>query len=66
MDKFWFCYVEGSRVPFIKHLRTLESAQVEAERLATLNNVKGLKVFVLEAIGYAQVEYLPVIYHEIK
>ncbi len=60
MSKFWIIFVEhtdGGR-----HYRhsTLESAQVEAERLARLPDVQGKTVYLFECIGKCKVEQTPV------
>ena len=51
MDKFWICWVEGTKIdtPY-KHLQ-LKEAQKEAERLAQLPNVCGKNVYIFECIG---------------
>lgn len=54
-NNFWMVYVEGRSASTYKH-STFESAQREAKRLANLSEIKGAKVYVLKAVGYAIVE----------
>lgn len=62
MDKFYCCFVEGTGGFSHKHL-TLEEAKKEAIRLAEKTS---RIVFVLEAISYCQIEYPPVVFHQIE
>jgi len=62
MDKFWICYVEKVGTCPHRHL-TLDSAKQEATRLALLKNNEGLKVYVLEMVGYCQTATPPVEWH---
>lgn len=54
MDRFYECYVEGTGGGFHYPHFTLESAQVEAERLARL--VRGKAVYVFKCVGKCRVD----------
>lgn len=59
MDKFWMCYVEGTKGCSARHInRTV--AMEEAERLLKLPSNVGKKVYLLEVVGYVQFEQPPV------
>lgn len=48
MQTFWMVYVEEQRQPVFQHGSYL-SAKYEAERLARLPELKGKKVYILQA-----------------
>ena len=55
MNRFWECYVEGTSGG--QHYRHyFLDAQIEAERLARLPNVKGKTVYLFECVGKCKVE----------
>ena len=58
MEKFWECYVEGTDGGKHHKHHTLESAEIEAERLARFS--KGRTVYLFECIGKCKAEQLPV------
>ena len=60
MENHWICYVEGTDGGKKYRHRTLESAQIEADRLARLPNVKGKRVYVYEYKGSCQVIEQPI------
>jgi len=62
MEKFFMLYVKGRQGPAVKHF-SQEEAMAEAERLAQLPENLGKKVYLLEAIGYCEVELTPVTWH---
>ena len=62
MEKFFMSYVKEERGPAIQHF-SQEEAEAEAERLAQLTENLGKKVYLLEAIGYCEVELTPVTWH---
>ena len=56
MQGFWLCWVEGTGGG--QHYRhfTGAKAQAEAERLASLPDVKGKTVYVFECVGKCRAE----------
>ena len=59
MEKFWMVLVEGTGGCSVKHLNRTEAME-EAERLARQEKNIGKRVDLLEAVGYACVEKVPV------
>lgn len=64
MRKFWVLYVEGTDGGQHYRHSTLETAHLEAERLA--KKEQGKMVYVLECIEQCRVEPLPVIWEVAK
>lgn len=59
-DSFWICWVEGTDGGRHYPHPSLESAEIEAERLARLPNVQGRKVYLFKCIGICKVVPAPV------
>jgi hypothetical protein len=49
MNKFWMVYADGKTGSTYKH-SNLDSAMREAERLAQLPRLKGVKIYVLQVV----------------
>ena len=64
MERYWNCYVEGTDGGRHYHHWTLESAIIEAKRLARLS--QGRKVYVLEVVGFCEVPEPPVEWHQFE
>ena len=56
MERFWECYVEGTNGGRHYQHRSLESAEKEAERLATLPSNQGLTVYLFQCVGKCKAE----------
>ena len=59
MDKFWMCYVEETNNCSHKHYNRTE-AIAEAERLLRMPSNANKKVYLLEVVGYAHHEPMPI------
>ncbi len=60
MERIWECYIEGTDGGEHYQHHTLESAQLEAERLAQLPYNKGKTVYLFECLGKCRVAPYPV------
>ncbi len=63
MQKFWVCWVEGTKMGKPKKHNSEGEALTEARRLSQLPENAGKRVFPLVATGYYQIQ-APVIWHE--
>jgi hypothetical protein len=65
MENFFFVYAEGGNNPARKH-PTRDSAETEAERIASLPEMAGKKIHVLETTGYFQAEICRPQFHSVS
>ena len=66
MKKFWMLFVEGQSSPTHKHESYLDALE-EAKRIAGLKDFKGVRIYVLEAVGVIAVQHtVELVHKEIK
>ena len=60
VDKFWFCWVEGTDDVCPKKYLGFGEAYEEAQRLAKSPDSQGKKVYVLESICYSELTLISI------
>ena len=60
MEKFWIIFVDHTDGGRHYRHRTLQDAQIEAERLARLSSNQGKNIYLFECVGTCTVEPEPV------